>query len=65
MKRTTPGSHKKISTKIGQPYNCQRTKESFNSSIKGNLPVFQNHSKQAKNNVILNPFPSLGQNEPP
>ena len=65
MKLSTLWSHQKNSTKIGQSYNCQRTKESFNSSIKGNLPVFKNHSKQAQNNVILNPFPSLGQNEPP
>ena len=42
MKRTTPGSHQKNSTKIGQPYICQRTKESFNSSING-----KGHSKVA------------------
>ena len=64
MKRTTPGSQN--STKIGQPYICQRTKESVDSSIKGNLRVFQNHGrKQAKINVVFPRFPSLGLNEPP
>ena len=53
MKRTTPGSHKKNSTKIGQPYICQQTKESYDSSIKGNLTVFQNHRNQAKINVFF------------
>ena len=65
MKRTPPGSHQKNSTKIGQPYICQQTKESFHSSIKGNLQVFQNHRKQAKINVFFYHFPSLGLNEPP
>ena len=55
------GATKKKSTKIGPPYICQRTKESFNSSIKGNLQVFQNHAKQAKIKVV---FPLLGLNEP-
>ena len=63
MKRTTPGSHKIFFTKIGQPYICQRTKESFDSSIKGNLQVFQSHRKQVKFNVFFHRFPSLGQNE--
>ena len=65
MKLTTPGSHKKNSTKIGQPYICQQTKESFNSPIDGNLGVFQDHRKQAKTNVVFYHFPSLGQNEAP
>ena len=56
-------SPKKDSTKIGQPYICQRTNESFNSSINGNLQVFQNHSKQAKINVVFHHFLSLGLNE--
>ena len=55
MKRSTPWSYQKKSTKIGPPYICQRTKESFNSSIKGNLQVFQNHAKQAKIKVVF-PF---------
>ena len=50
-------SPKKNSTKIGQTYICQRTKESFNSSINGNLRVFQNHRKQA---IYNHHFPSLG-----
>ena len=65
MKRTTPGSHQKKLTKIGQPYICHRKKESFDSSIKGNLQVFQNHRKQAKIKVVFHPFPSLGLNKPP
>ena len=52
MKRTTSWSHQTNSTKIGQPYICHQTKESFHSSIKGNLRIFQNHRKQAKNNVV-------------
>ena len=35
-------SPKKKSTKIGQPYICQRTKECFDLSIKADLQVFQN-----------------------
>ena len=66
MKRNTPGSHqKKKSTKIGQPYICQRTKESFNSLIDGNLQVFQYHRKQAKINIVFHGFPLLGLNKPP
>ena len=65
MKRTTPGSHPKKSTKIGQPYICQQTKESFHSSISCRLWAFQNHTKQAKINVLFYHFPSLGLNEPP
>ena len=45
MKRTTPGSHQKKSTKIDQPYICQRTKEILDSWIKGNMQVFQNNNK--------------------
>ena len=63
MKRTIPGSHQKKLTKIGQLYICQRTKESSNSSIDGNLRAFQNHRKQAKMNVVFHHFPSLGLNE--
>ena len=66
MKRTTPGSHKKNLTKIGQPqpYICQQTKENFDSSMKSNLRIFQNHRKQAKVNVVFHHFPSLGLDEP-
>ena len=63
MKRTTPGNNQKNLTKIGQPNICQRTKKSFNSSINGNLRVFQDHRKQAKINVVFHHFPSLGLNE--
>ena len=42
-------------TQFGQPYICQRTKES----------VFQNHRKQAKINVAFHHFPLLGLNETP
>ena len=62
MRRTTLGSHQNNSIKIGQPYICQRKKESLDSSIKGNLRVFQNHRKQAKTNVVFHPFASLGLN---
>ena len=65
MKHTTPGSHQKKSTKIGQSYICQQTKESFNSCTNGNLRVFQNHTKQAKNTFIFYHFPFLGLNETP
>ena len=54
MKRTTPGSHQKKSTKISQPYICQRIKEKLDSSLRGNLRVFQNHRNQAK--IILGRF---------
>ena len=37
--------------------------ESFNSSIKGNLRVFQNHTKQEKINVVFHHFPSLDLNK--
>ena len=65
MKRTPPGSHQKNSTKIGQPYICQQIKEVFNSSIDGNLQIFQNHKKQANINVIFHNFSSLGLNKTP
>ena len=65
MKHTTYGSHQKNSTKIGQPYICQGTKESFDSSINGKLQVFQNHRKQGKNNVLFHFFPSIGLNKTP
>ena len=67
MKRTTPalGVTQKNSTKIGQPYIFKQTKETFNSSINGNLRVFQNHRKQAKINVIFHRFPPLGLSKPP
>ena len=58
-------SPKKNSTKIGQPYICQRTKESFNLLINGNLQVFQNRRKQGKINVVFHHFPSLGLKETP
>ena len=51
----------KKSSKIGQPYICQQTKESFDSSMK----FFQNHRKQAKINVAFHRFLLLGLNEPP
>ena len=52
MKRITPrpGVTKKNSTKIGPPYICQQKMEIFEFSIKVNLRVFQNHTKQAKIN---------------
>ena len=65
MKLTTPGSHRKNSTKIGQPYICHRTKECFDLSIKGNLGVFPNRRKQAKINIVSHFSPSLGLKEPP
>ena len=46
-----------LNTIIGLPYICQRTKKNFNSSINGNLRVFQNHRKQAKINVVFHRFP--------
>ena len=48
-----PWESPKKSTKIGQPYICQQTKECFYLSIKANLQVFQNHRKQAKINIIF------------
>ena len=48
-----PWESPKKSTKIGQPYICHRTKEIFDSLIKGNVRVFQNHRKQAKINDIF------------
>ena len=57
-------SPKKL-TKIGQPYICHQTKGSFDSLIKCNLQVFQNHTKQAKINVVFHHFPLLGLNKPP
>ena len=65
MKPTTPGSHQKNWTKIGQPYICQRTKEIFDSSKKGSLRVFQNYRKQAKINIVSHYFPLLGLDETP
>ena len=56
MKPNTPGGHPN-STKIGQPYICQRSKECFDLSIKGNLRAFQNHRKQAKIDVYFYRFP--------
>ena len=53
MKPTNPGSYKKKSTKIVQPYNCHCTIESFDSSKKGNLQIFQNHRKQGKIDIIV------------
>ena len=58
-----PWESPKKSTKIGQPYICQRTKESFDPLIKGNLRVFQNHTKQARINVAFLNFSSLGLNK--
>ena len=43
-----PWESQKKSTKIGQPYISQRTKECFDLSIKANSQVFQNHKKRAK-----------------
>ena len=55
MKPTTRplGITKKKSTKIGQPYICQRTKQCFDLSIKANLQVFQNHREKAKINIVF------------
>ena len=50
----------KKSTKIGQPYICPQTKESFNLLIKANLRVFENHRKQAKNDIVSHFSPLLG-----
>ena len=58
-------SPKKNSTKIGQPYIWQRTKESFNSSLNGNFQVFQNHRKKEKINVVFHYFPTIDLNEAP
>ena len=63
-KPNTPGSHQKYSNKIGQPYNCHQTKARFESSIKANLRVFQNHRKQAKINIVFYRFPLLGLSKP-
>ena len=60
MKPTTPGSHQKESTKIGQPYICHRTKECFDLLIKANFP---NNRKQAKIDIVSHI--SLGLNKPP
>ena len=68
MKRTTPmgpSCHQKNSTTIGNPYICQQKEEIFNSLIKDNLRVFQNHRKEAKFNVVFHHFPSLGLNKTP
>ena len=46
------GVTQKKSTKIGQTYNCHRTKESFDSSIKANMRDFKNHRKQTKINIF-------------
>ena len=51
--------------KMRAPYICHQTKENFESSMNGNLQVFQNHRKQAKIDVIFHCFPSLGLNQPP
>ena len=58
-------SHKKKSIRIGQLYNCQQTKQSFDSLNKANLWVFQNLRQQAKINEVFNFFPSLGLSKPP
>ena len=60
MKPSTPGSQQIFVTEIGPSYICQRTKESFDSSIKANFRVFQNHRKQAKIDIIFYCFSSLG-----
>ena len=53
MKRSTPGSHQKNLLKLVNPTFATEQKESFDSSMKGNLRVFQNHRKQAKINVVF------------
>ena len=53
------------STKIGQPDNCHQANKSFDSSIKANLQVYQNHRKQAKINIVFYHFPLLGLSKPP
>ena len=62
MMLTTPESHQKNSTKIGQPYNCHWTKESFVSWKKVYMHVFQNHRKQANINVVFHHFAFIGLN---
>ena len=57
MKPTTLGSHKRKSTKIGQPYICHHAKECFDLWKKANLRVFQYHRKQVRSKqttMILN-----------
>ena len=39
---------------------ANRAKENFDSLIKNNLQVFQNHRKQAKINIVFHFFSSLG-----
>ena len=56
MRPTTPGSHQKNSTKIGLAYNCHRAKQSFDSSNKAKLRIFQNHRKRLKTNVVFHFF---------
>ena len=61
----TPESHQKkfdlnLSTQQMLP-----NKTSFDSSIRANLWVFQNHRKKAKINIVVHCFPSLGLNKPP
>ena len=58
-------SPKKIQQKSVNPTFASEKKESLDSSIKGNLWVFQNHRKEAKIVVIFYHLPSLGLNEPP
>ena len=58
-------SQKKNSTKIGQPYIFQWTKECFDLWKKANLQVFQSHRKQAKINIVFHHFPLLGLSKPP
>ena len=65
MKSSTPGSHQKFLTKIGQPCICHQTKEIFDLWIKANMQVFQNQRKQAKIDIVLYRFPLLGLNKPP
>ena len=46
-------------TKIGQPSICHRTIKGFDSSIKSNLLIFQNHRKL----IAFQLFPLLGVND--
>ena len=50
---------------IGQPYICHQTIGSFDSSIKGNIWIFQSQRKHAKNYIVcFHCFPYKGTNKP-
>ena len=65
IKRTTPETHSKKNLLNSVNPILPPKKESFDSSINGNLRVFQNHTKQPKNYNFFHNLSSLGLNEPP